>query len=31
MDDKGIYSVKLTNMTGEVDGKANLTVKRNFQ
>ena len=28
MDDKGVYSVKLTNMAGEVEGKANLVVKR---
>lgn len=30
MDDKGVYSVKLTNTAGEVEGKANLTVKRKF-
>lgn len=30
MDDKGVFSVKLTNATGEVEGKANLTVKRKF-
>ena len=30
MDDKGVYSVKLTNAAGEVDGKASLTVKRTF-
>lgn len=28
MDDKGVYSVKLTNVAGEVEGKANLNVKR---
>ena len=28
MDDKGVYSVKLTNIAGEVEGKANLIVKR---
>jgi len=27
MDDKGVYSVKLTNMAGDVEGKANLTIK----
>ncbi|CAF1518943.1 unnamed protein product, partial [Rotaria sordida] len=27
MDDKGVYSVKLTNTTGDVEGKVNLTVK----
>ncbi|CAF0916357.1 unnamed protein product [Adineta ricciae] len=27
MNDKGVYSVKLTNIAGEVEGKANLTVK----
>ena len=27
MDDKGVYSVKLTNTAGEVEGKANLVVK----
>ncbi|CAF1491714.1 unnamed protein product, partial [Adineta ricciae] len=27
MDDKGVYSVKLTNIAGEVEGKANLNVK----
>ena len=30
MDDKGVYSVKLTNIAGDVEGKANLTVKRKF-
>ena len=29
MDDKGVYSVKLTNIAGEVEGKMNLNVKRN--
>ena len=28
MDDKAVYSVKLTNMAGDVEGKANLTIKR---
>ena len=28
MDDKGVYSVKVTNSAGEVEGKANLNVKR---
>ena len=28
IDDKGVYSVKLTNMAGDVEGKANLNVKR---
>ncbi|CAF2746284.1 unnamed protein product [Rotaria sp. Silwood2] len=27
MDDKGVYSVKLTNKAGEVEGKANLVIK----
>ncbi|CAF3618249.1 unnamed protein product [Rotaria sordida] len=27
MDDKGVYSVKLTNIAGEVEGKANLIIK----
>ncbi len=31
MDDKGVYSVKLTNIAGDVEGKANLIVKRKFQ
>lgn len=30
MDDKGVYSVKLNNIAGEVEGKANLNVKRKF-
>jgi hypothetical protein len=30
MDDKGVYSVKLTNLAGDVEGKANLNVKRKF-
>jgi hypothetical protein len=28
MDDKGVYSVKLTNIAGDVEGKASLTIKR---
>ena len=31
MDDKGVYSVKLSNSAGDVEGKANLNVKRKFQ
>ena len=31
MDDKGVYSVKLTNIAGEIEGKANLNVKRKFK
>lgn len=31
MDDKGVYSVKLSNSAGDVEGKANLTVKREFE
>jgi Immunoglobulin I-set domain len=31
MDDKGVYSVKLTNSAGDVEGKANLNVKRKFE
>ncbi|CAM4905811.1 unnamed protein product [Rotaria socialis] len=27
MDDKGVYSVKLTNIAGDVEGKANLIIK----
>ncbi|CAF3575459.1 unnamed protein product [Adineta steineri] len=27
MDDKGVYSVKLTNIAGDVEGKANLVIK----
>ena len=30
MDDKGVYSVKLANIAGEVEGKANLNVKRKY-
>ncbi len=30
IDDKGVYSVKLTNLAGDVEGKANLNVKRKF-
>ena len=30
MDDKGVYSVKLTNIAGDVEGKSNLNVKRKF-
>ena len=30
MDDKGVYSVKLTNIAGDVEGKANLVIKRKF-
>jgi hypothetical protein len=28
MDDKGVYSIKLTNIAGEVEGKSNLNIKR---
>jgi hypothetical protein len=31
MDDKGVYSVKLTNIAGDVEGKANLVIKRKFK
>jgi hypothetical protein len=31
MDDKAVYSVKLTNMAGDVEGKANLVIKRMFK
>ncbi len=31
MDDKGVYSVKLTNIAGDVEGKANLVVKRKLK
>ena len=31
MDDKGIYSVKLTNTAGDIEGKVNLTVKRKIK
>jgi len=31
MDDKGVYSVKLTNIAGEIEGKVNLNVKRKFK
>jgi hypothetical protein len=31
MDDKGIYSVKLTNIAGDIEGKANLIIKRKFK
>ena len=31
MVDKGIYSVKLINSAGEIEGKANLIVKRMYQ
>jgi hemicentin len=30
IDDKGVYSVKLINIAGDVEGKANLNVKRKF-
>jgi hypothetical protein len=28
MDDKGVYSVKLTNIAGEIEGKITLNIKR---
>jgi len=28
IDDKGVYSIKLTNIAGEIEGKSNLNVKR---
>ncbi len=31
MDDKGVYSVKLTNMAGETEGKMNLNIKRKLR
>lgn len=30
IDDKGVYSVKLINIAGDAEGKANLNVKRKF-
>lgn len=29
MDDKGVYTAKVTNMAGDAEGKANVNVKRN--
>ena len=31
MDDKGVYSVKLTNIAGEIEGKMSLNIKRKLR